>query len=98
MLELLSCPLLVAVCHLSIIDLINIREPVYNKSPKQHRIGHFVALNRQRCQIGQCLQLGDLDEAVDVVVLEEQGAETLESLQFGDVRWAYDVIETDVLE
>jgi len=81
-LELLSGPLLVTVSHGSVIDLADVGETIDDKGPQQDGVGDLVALNRQTRQIGQGLKFGDLYETIDVVVLEEEAAEALESLQF----------------
>ena len=97
-LELLTSSLLVTISHWSIIDLVDIGESVDNKGTKEHRIWNFIAFNWQTGQIGECLQLGNLNETVDVVVLEEEGTESLESLQLGNVGWPDDVVKAHILE
>ena len=71
MLELLTCPLFIAIRHWSVIDLINIWEPIDDESTQKHSIGYLVTFNRQTGQVCKCLKFRDLNKTVDVVVLEE---------------------------
>ena len=80
MLKLLPCPLFVTIRNGPIVDLLHVWESVHNEGPQQHSVAHLVSLNGQAHQIGEGLQLGDLNEAVDVIVLEEQTFQLLESL------------------
>ena len=98
MLELLAGPLLVSVRNALAVDLGHVGEAVDDERAQENRVRHFVALDREAGQRLQRLQLRDLDEAVDVVVLEEQSLEIDEALQLRDVRRADDAVKANVLE
>lgn len=72
MLELLTCALFITVGDRAVVDLHNIWEAIDDEGPEKHRIRDFIFLNGQTHQTGQRLELGDLNKAIDVVVLEEQ--------------------------
>ena len=98
MLELLAGPLLVSVRNALAVDLGHVGEAVDDERAQEHRVRHFVALDREAGQRLQRLQLRDLDEAVDVVVLEKQPLQVGEAFELRDVRRADDAIEADELE
>lgn len=98
MLELLTCLLLIRVRHRISINLCHIWESINNESSQENCIRNFVVLDGQRCQTLEGLQLGDLNETVDVIVLEQELLQVDETLQLRDVRWADDAIEPDILE
>jgi hypothetical protein len=97
-LELLACTLLVAISHCLVVDLHNVGEAVHDKCSKQHCVGHFVLLDRQAHETRKSLKLRDLNEAVNVVILEEERLEFHEALKFVDVGRADNVVESYVLE
>lgn len=98
MLELLPRLLLVLISHKVTIDLGHVRETVHDERAQKNRVRNFVALDGQRREALQRLQLGDLNEAVDVVVLEEESLQVDEALQLRNVRGTDDRVETHVLE
>ena len=98
MLELLACSLFVTIRNCLIVDFDYIREAINNKGPQENCIRNFVLLYRQAHQVCESFQLGYLNKAVYVVVLEEQALEFGKSLKFGDVRGSNDVIKAYVLE
>jgi hypothetical protein len=98
MLELLTSTLLVAVCHWSFVDLDHVGKAVDYECAQQDGIGYFVLFNGQAHQACQGLEFGYLDEAVDVVVLEEKTFELRKPLELVDVGRTDDVVETDVLK
>lgn len=85
MLELLPSPLLVTVRNCAVVDLLHVGEAVDNKCAEEHRVAHLVPLDGQTNQIGEGLELGYLNETVNVVILEEQTLQFLEPLQLRDV-------------
>ena len=98
MLELLAGPLFVTIGDGSVIDLLDIWETVDDKSAEKDGVRHLVPLNWQAHETGQRLQLRYLNEAVNVVVLEEEALQFLEALELGYVWRANDVVEADILE
>lgn len=97
-LELLASALLVAIRNGAIVDFLHVGEAVDDECAEKDGVADLVTLNRQAHQIGEGLQLRDLDKAVDIVVLEEETLQFLEPLQLGNIARAYDVIEAHVLE
>ena len=85
MLKLLPCTLLITVGNRPVVDFLHVWEAVDNEGAQEHGVADFIALDRQTHQVGQGLQLRDLNEAVDVVILEEQALELLETLQFRNI-------------
>lgn len=98
MLELLPCLLFIRICDSFLIDFCHIREPIHDESPQKHGVGHFIIFNRKGGETLQCLQLGNLDETIDIVVLEQQLLEIDKTFQFRNVRWTYDAVKANILE
>lgn len=70
-LELLPGPLLIGIAHCLIVDVGHVGEPVNDESAHHASLRHFVLLDVDSGQVGQGFQLGNLDEAVNVVVHEK---------------------------
>ena len=85
MLKLLPRTLLITVGNRPVVDFLDVWETVDDEGAQEHGVRDLIALDRQTHQVGQRLQLRDLDEAVDVVILEEQALELLETLQFRNI-------------
>lgn len=98
MLELLASSLLVTVRHGSVVDFLDVWESVDNEGAEEDSVADFIALNRKTHQTGEGFEFGYLDEAVDVIVLEEQTLQLLKALQLRDVTWPDYVVESHVLE
>ena len=98
MLELLAGALLVTVGDGPVVNFFDVGEAVHDERAEQNRIRNFISLDRKTHQAGQSLQLWNLDEAVDVIVLEEQTFQFLEALELRDVRGTNDVVEANILE
>lgn len=97
-LELLSGLLLVGVGDLLLVDFGHVGEPIDNEGSKKHCIRYLVALDGKGCEALEGLQLGNLNETIDIIVLEKQFLEVDESLQLRDVRGTDDGVESNVLE
>jgi len=80
------------------VDLIDVGEPVDNEGAHQDGVGDLIAVDADGGERGEDLQLGNLDEAVDVVVGEDQLLQFPEPLQLPKVAGAHDVVEPHVLE
>jgi len=85
-LELLASLLLVEINDLCIIDFSDIGKPVDYEYSEESSVGYIVVFNADGLEIEQCFQLGDLDEAVNVVVSELELPQPLKFLKFSQVR------------
>lgn len=98
MLELLPGLVLVWVSHSLVIDLADIGESVNDESSQEDCVRHFVVFYAHTSQGSQGLKFRNLDEAVNIVVLEQELLQFLESLKLANVIRGDDVVESNVLE
>lgn len=98
MLELLASALLVRICHLLIVDLRHVGESVHDEGSHQSCLTHFVCFNIQVLQGLQGLQLGNLDETVNIIVLKEQCLQFSKLPHFPNTVWRNNGVKAHILE
>ena len=81
MLELLPGFVLVRICHLLTIDLCYVWETIDDEGTQEDRIGDLIVFDGKRVQCLEGLKLRDLNEAVDIVILEEEPFKVYKSLE-----------------